>query len=213
MPDLHRIPQLHDQANVSWHDESSPEPVPLDAWQTLVLAQHRANMELWHKEDEARNPNSTDAEIAAVKRTIDSLNQRRNDLAEQLDSSLLQRMPAQNASSPLHSETPGLIIDRLSILSLKIFHTDEQVLRDDVDESHRERNRMRLTTLKQQRQDLADCLVVLWEDILAGRRRFQLYQQLKMYNDPTLNPVLYKVSAKEETARHPRKTHTSGSSH
>ena len=100
-----------------------------------------------------------------------------------------------SSSAPLHSETPGLIIDRLSILALKVFHTHEEAHRSGTSEEHRLRTRARLDVLNEQRADLEHCLGELWADTLAGRRRFKRYRQLKMYNDPTLNPVLYAGSA------------------
>lgn len=196
MLNLYRIPELHDVANAHWHDGQRPAPDPHTAFEQLVLAQHRANFELWHEEDDARDPHATDLRIAQVKRAIDRLNQRRNDLAEQLDLSLLESAGDQSPHAPLHSETPGLIIDRLSILSLKLFHTAEQTHRQEVDDSHRARNRDRFATLEIQRSDLGQALADLWSDVLGGRRRFKLYRQLKMYNDPTLNPVLYRLQSK-----------------
>lgn len=95
-------------------------------------------------------------------------------------------------SGALHSETPAMMIDRLSILSLKIFHTIEQVRRTGVSAEHVSRNRERLEILREQRKDLAAALNELWHDVLAGKRRFKLYRQLKMYNDPELNPELYR---------------------
>ncbi len=188
----HRIPGLHDLATAHWHAPGRPSPEPDSPLEELILAQHRANFDLWHEEDAARDPQATDGEIARVKHAIDNLNQRRNDLVEQLDVSLLDLTPTQNPEAPLHSETPGLIIDRLSILALKIFHTAEQIERADATEAHRSRNRDRLALLETQRADLAHCLAELWLEIHAGRRRFKLYRQMKMYNDPTLNPVLYR---------------------
>jgi len=91
----------------------------------------------------------------------------------------------------LHSETPGMMIDRLSILSLKIFHTDEEATRTTATEEHRHRNRERLALLQEQRTDLAQALSILLKEILAGQKRFKLYRQLKMYNDPDLNPAIY----------------------
>jgi hypothetical protein len=154
----------------------------------LTLAQHRANFDLWHEEDAARDPDATDATITKVKHAIDRLNQERNDLVEQIDNLLIDSVE-QTPSAPLHSETPGLIIDRLSILSLKIFHTEEQLHRSTP--KHQARNRERYTLLTSQRDNLAGCLTDLWRECAAGTRRFQLYRQLKMYNDPELNPVLY----------------------
>ena len=195
MLDAPHILALHDHATAHWHaPDLSPPPAPSASFEQLVLAQHRANFDLWHQEDAARDPDATDAAIARVKRAIDTLNQRRNDLVEQLDVTLLGIAGEQNPEAPLHSETPGLIIDRLSILALKLFHTAEQTERLDVGQAHRMRNRDRLDILYTQRNDLAQCLAELWTDILAGRRRFKLYRQLKMYNDPTLNPVLYRTN-------------------
>lgn len=192
------IQVLHDRLVEAWHRD--PEPSPLDGTQDLtgwllsVAHQHRANFDLWHIEDEARRPNATDADLAGVKHRIDRTNQRRNDLAEQLDELLLVHLAAlglPDPAAPLHSESPGLMIDRLSILSLKIYHTREESERADAPAGHAERNRARLAILVEQRSDLAGCLEELWRATLAGQRRFKLYRQLKMYNDPSLNPAVY----------------------
>jgi hypothetical protein len=90
-----------------------------------------------------------------------------------------------------HSETPGMMMDRLSILSLKLFHTREELDREGAPQGHRERNAKRFSTLQDQREDLARCLERLWGQICAGDRYFKQYRQLKMYNDPELNPILY----------------------
>jgi hypothetical protein len=182
---------LHDHFTAHGHDPSSPAPIPSTPFDQLVLDQHRANYDLWHREDDARDPDASDHSIVIIKHDIDSLNQIRNDLAEQIDITLLHHAP-DKPSAPLHSESPGLIIDRLSILALKIFHTHEQLHRSTPE--HQLRNQSRLLVLNEQRTDLAVCLDALWSDVLAGRRRFKLYRQLKMYNDPTLNPVLYSRS-------------------
>ena len=102
-----------------------------------------------------------------------------------------------NPDSALNSESPGLIIDRLSILALKIYHTREEAERHDASPGHAERNSDRLRILVEQRADLGHCLDSLWRDTLAGRRRFKLYRQMKMYNDPTLNPAIYRKSSQE----------------
>jgi len=187
---------LHDERTRAWHETptAADKPEGSDAWLEAVARQHRANFDLWHIEDEARAPGATDAELAAVKRRIDRTNQLRNDLAEELDRTLLawlepQALPSPHA--PLHSESPGLIIDRLSILALKIYHTREEAARTAAPPGHTERNRERLTILVEQRADLAACLDVLWRETLAGTRRFKLYRQLKMYNDPAMNPAIY----------------------
>jgi cell division protein FtsB len=185
------ILRLHDEANILWHRDHPTEASPSNLI-ALIRAQHLANFDLWHEEDAARSPDASDARIAQVKHAIDRLNQQRNDLVEQIDQLLLQLAGPQNPESALHSETPGLIIDRLSILALKIYHTAEEVHRPSASDQHHERNQARLAILTAQRTDLAQCLDELWSQVLAGKRRFRLYRQLKMYNDPDLNPVLYK---------------------
>ena len=189
---------LHDRLTALWHGE---KPAPGDAGKIAdsitdaVAEQHRANFELWHLEDQARAPLASEREIAEIKRTIDRTNQRRNDLMEHCDSVLLAALNGEGLPLPaaeLHSESPGLILDRLSILALKIFHTREEIARPNAPAGHAERNQERLQLLETQRSDLAGCLDSLWHAVLKGERRFKLYRQLKMYNDPSLNPVLYR---------------------
>lgn len=191
------ILKLHDQTISTWHHsrQDGGGASVADPWLSLVACQHRANFDLWHIEDEARTPGASDAQLADVKRRIDTTNQLRNDLAEQLDRNLLDFLGPQNLPLPtaaLHSESPGLIIDRLSILALKIYHTREEAERADATPEHATRNRARLAILEEQRDDLARCLDDLWRETLAGTRRFKLYRQLKMYNDPALNPAIYR---------------------
>jgi hypothetical protein len=194
MLSAHKIIELQDDLCRLWHQ--APNALEsVDGWLAQVSEQHRANFELWHIEDEARAPGATDAEIAHVKQLVDKTNQRRNDLAERLDTELLaflapKGLPA--GSATLHSESPGLMIDRLSILSLKIYHTREEAERLNAPPGHSERNRERLTILLEQQKDLTDCLDALWSETLKGKRRFKLYRQLKMYNDPSLNPAVYR---------------------
>ena len=194
------IVKLQDATTAAWHThpEALDDSSSIDPWLARVQRQHRANFDLWHIEDEARTPKASDAQLADVKRRIDSTNQHRNDLAEELDRTLLdwlapQKLPHEKA--PLHSESPGLIIDRLSILALKIYHTREEAERPDASTEHAERNHARLLILEEQRTDLARCLDILWREAMAGSRRFKLYRQLKMYNDPTLNPAIYRSSS------------------
>jgi Protein of unknown function (DUF4254) len=206
MLSANEIVTLHDQLNRDWHGE--PDAFGPDGlgenragdWLDLVTRQHRANFDLWHIEDEARAPGATEAELAQVKRRVDQTNQRRNDLAEELDRTLLAWLEAHappDPGAPLHSEPPGLIIDRLSILALKIYHTGEEADRLDAPAGHGQRNRDRLAILTEQRADLARCLDGLWQETLAGTRRFKLYRQMKMYNDPSLNPAVYRKLVKE----------------
>lgn len=208
------IVDLHDQLTRGWHaphNGTDPTTIPFPsqdeqksgsdlekAFLGRVARQHRANFDLWHIEDEARAPGATDAALADVKRRIDTTNQLRNDLAEDLDRALVDWLAPQGLPNPaaaLHSESPGLMIDRLSIQALKIYHTCEECERPGTAEGHSGRNRDRLNILEEQRADLAACLDGLWRETLAGTRRFKLYRQLKMYNDPSLNPAIYRKSA------------------
>ena len=170
------------------HDEREP------FWR-LVARLQAHNFEMWHEEDQARDPEASAQEIARVKRNIDGFNQERSDTIDALDELLLRQLAEGGvksaADSPLHSETLGSIIDRLTILALRIFHMKEQTLREDADEPHREKCRERLKVLAEQEQDLSDCLQALLEEFCSGRKQFKIYRQMKMYNDPTLNPVLY----------------------
>ncbi len=196
---LHALPDVFQEiarvqrATAAWHEDELLMP---DSNDTALLL-HRANFELWHLEDRARDPHATDSAIAATKRSIDRVNQWRNDLVEQFDEALLATFQTHcmlNLAAPLHSETPGMMLDRLSILSLKLFHTTEESARQDAPEAHRERNRKRLATLQQQSDDLTVCLQQLLHAVSHGTRSYRLYRQLKMYNDPDLNPVLYNAS-------------------
>jgi hypothetical protein len=201
----------HDRFTDAWHEPTSAALGAVAAgtntfppqdmnWLGSVAAQHRANFDLWHIEDEARTPGASDTELAGVKRRVDATNQQRNDLAEELDRTLLgwlEERGLPKPEAPLHSESPGLIIDRLSILALKIYHTRQEAERTDGPMGHADRNRERLAILLEQRADLAGCLDALWQDTLKGTRRFKLYRQLKMYNDPLLNPAIYRRRSNE----------------
>ncbi len=171
---------------------------------TWIERNHRFNCRLWAEEDLARRTRVSDAEIAANKRAIDGFNQARNDAVERIDEALLIALELVDAASAasdspvstaapgarLNSETAGAMIDRLSILSLKVDAMARQVDRDDVDEAHRESSRARLQRLMAQRDDLARCLDDLVADCLAGRAYFKVYRQFKMYNDARFNPAL-----------------------
>jgi hypothetical protein len=191
------IVALHRKLVVRWH-ASSPE-VPFDGADgllALVGEQHRFNFLLWHEEDVARSPDAPDHRVAAVKRAIDRFNQQRNDAIERIDEWLVQSLAAAqllpHRDARLNTETPGSAIDRLSILSLRVYHFEEQLARPDVDDVHLDKVRERLDRCCLQRADLAQSLEELLADILAGRKLLKVYRQMKMYNDPTLNPYLYR---------------------
>lgn len=195
---------LHDHllATPGWpQQEPPPAPAPLWHW---VQTNHRHNAMLWAEEDLARRTQVADAEIAANKRAIDRHNQARNDATERVDELLLVALKlvdeaSARSDSPvstvppgarLNSETAGSIIDRLSILALKVRAMREQTERRDVDEAHRAGSRVKLDRLQQQRLDLGGCLDALIADAMAGRAYFKVYRQFKMYNDPRFNPAL-----------------------
>lgn len=198
-------------------DGSWPGPAPTgaadaavaqDLWH-WVTTNHRYNSLLWAEEDLARRTQVADRDIAANKRAIDRYNQARNDATERVDEWLLQSLGLVDAASArtdtpislapagarLNSETAGSMVDRLSIMALKVHAMRQQTQRGDVDEDHRRSSRAKLERLEQQRQDLAGCLDALLADSLAGRAYFKVYRQFKMYNDPRFNPALVAEAA------------------
>lgn len=196
MLDVEAILSLHEKTVADWHQ--APIENGFAGLLNLVCEQHRFNYELWHQEDIARCRDVTNEKIAEVKRNIDRLNQSRNDHIEKLDDWLTAEL-LQQAIHPLpdarqNTETPGSAIDRLSIMSLRLYHYREQLERDDVDSQHLARVQERIGLCQQQLTDLARSLAELLADIQSGRRIHKTYRQMKMYNDPTLNPFLYKGS-------------------
>ena len=185
---LNEVVQWHVKAPEPGYDEASDFP-------SIVSRQHYVNFELWHQEDMARDPDASDSKIAAVKRTIDVLNQLRNDMIEQMDQCLLDKLQNKKinytSEIEMNSETPGSIIDRLSINALKIYHMDEEIQRLDVTGEHRKKCSGKLSVLQDQRNDLKKSLETLLADLSSGKKRLKVYQQMKMYNDENLNPVLY----------------------
>ena len=171
-----------------WHEELPQDDSSESAdFPSLVSTQHQVNFELWHQEDLARDPDVSDLKIAGVKRAID--------LIEQLDQFLVNVLSRENVNTTdqteLNSETPGSMIDRLSINALKIYHMNEEIQREDAAESHRKKCFGKLSVLQEQREDLRQCLDKLLVDLSTGKKRLKVYQQMKMYNDESLNPVLY----------------------
>ena len=161
-------------------------------WQA-VEDNHRHNCLLWDEEDLARRRHVGDAEIAKNKRAIDGYNQKRNDAIERIDEQLLNSFSGikTKPESKLSSETAGAMIDRLSILSLKIHHMRLQTQRSDVDAAHIENCVLKLNRLDEQRMDLAACFDRLLLECARGDSYFKIYRQFKMYNDPALNPAIY----------------------
>ncbi|MDP3560281.1 MAG: DUF4254 domain-containing protein [Legionellaceae bacterium] len=157
-----------------------------------VEENHWFNYCLWLAEDKARREDQGYQFVYEAKRAIDTFNQQRNNRMEKIDSACIDIFqPCSPEKSVLHSETPGMMIDRLSILALKIYHMHIQTCRSDVDESHRESCTYKWQILLLQRKELGQCLIELLEAVRLGSRTFRIYQQFKMYNDKTLNPELY----------------------
>jgi hypothetical protein len=212
------VARTHDQALIAAAGKPAPKPAQPGAdadadaqLQFWMATNHHFNSSLWAEEDLARRTQVSDSEIAKNKRAIDGFNQARNDATERVDEVLLTALglvDAQSARSDapvarvpagarLNSETAGSIIDRMSIMALKIYAMRKQTERQDVDETHRVESRVKLARLEQQRADLGACLDALIADCQAGRAYFKVYRQFKMYNDPRFNPVLVAENATE----------------
>lgn len=148
----------------------------------------------WHLEDVIRDPDIDPVEALALKRRIDKSNQERTDLVERIDSYFLEQYGhvSPQPGATINTESPAWAVDRLSILYLKMYHMKVETVRTDVDEAHRERCSAKLDILLTQREDLATAIDQLLDDIAAGRKYMKVYRQMKMYNDPALNPVLYR---------------------
>ena len=149
----------------------------------------------WHLEDIIRDPAIDPVAALALKRRIDKSNQDRTDLVERIDDVFYMRykdIPALPGAS-INTETPAWAVDRLSILALKIYHMNVEVNRQDATAEHREKCAARLDILERQLSDLSTAIDELLRDIESGRKYMKLYRQVKMYNDPALNPVLYQT--------------------
>jgi hypothetical protein len=196
---VRQIHELHCRMVARWHEHGLDNPYQDPWW--IVCRQHQFNFLLWHEEDIARSPDVGDDRIAAVKRSIDRYNQQRNDWIEKIDETILHELVTRgimpSSEARLNTETPGSAIDRLSIMSLRIYHLREQLERRDVSDEHRDTVQAKLSICQQQQQDLSGSLTELLDEILAGRKRLKLYRQMKMYNDPTLNPHLYQRRSRQ----------------
>lgn len=196
-----RITRFHAALLESLKHGGAAPAVPATALGQAIEHNHRCNIALWDEEDQARRRDVSDHAIASSKRLIDGHNQRRNDAIEGIDELVLTALPNPPETARLHSETVGALIDRLSILSLKIYHMDWQTRRADAEAAHHTISRERLARLLEQRADLAWCLDELTRGCLAGTLRFKVYRQFKMYNDPRFNPWLSDSGAKPSGTR------------
>lgn len=152
----------------------------------------------WHLEDIIRDPEIDPVEALALKRRIDKSNQDRTDLVELIDSYFLDKYKDVEVSpnARINTESPAWAIDRLSILALKIYHMQQEAERTDTSEEHRRQATQKLGVLLTQREDLSTAIEELLQDIASGEKYMKVYKQMKMYNDPALNPVLYGKTSK-----------------
>ncbi len=194
--DVEAVVRLHREMVVRWHQRGEVD-VPYEGIEGVICRQFTYNYLLWHEEDVARSPDVGDARIAAVKRAIDGYNQKRNDWMERIDDRITEELERQGVvadpDASQNTETPGSVIDRMSILALRIYHLEEEAGRSDATPEHLESVQAKLAICLEQLDDLARSLGELLEDIFAGRKRHKTYRHLKMYNDPELNPYLYRA--------------------
>ena len=174
-------------------DATLVNPYPVGGIDHTLVAKNWIDDVQWHLEDIIRDPDINPEEALALKRRIDKSNQDRTDLVEEIDSYFREHFAGVNVlpNSTINTESPAWAIDRLSILALKIYHMREQVQREDVDQEHRQRCEDKLQILLEQRTDLITAIDQLLDDISAGRKYMKVYRQMKMYNDPSTNPILY----------------------
>ena len=182
--DYHQFDQIDQPINNPYDKESLEHLLYMKCW--IDTAQ-------WHMEDVVRNPDIDPREGLYWKRRIDRQNQERTDTVEFIDSYYLQKFKdvSSLADAKINTESPAWAIDRLSILALKIYHMEQETLRSDVSNSHLQSCTEKLNILLEQRKDLSQSIDELLADIEAGRKYMKVYKQMKMYNDPNLNPVLY----------------------
>lgn len=190
--------QVFNQAISDYHktdnvDTPLVNPYPADAIEHLMYRKNWIDTVQWHLEDIIRDPQIDPVTALQIKRRIDKSNQERTDMVEYIDSYFLDKFkdvkPAPDAQ--INTESPAWAIDRLSILALKIYHMAIEVDRKDADTAHVEACAKKLAVLNEQHSDLSQAIEQLLADIAAGRKYMKVYKQMKMYNDPALNPVLY----------------------
>jgi len=183
--DYHVFDDINKEVNNPYEDKS---------FEHLLYEKNWIDTVQWHYEDIIRDPNINPLEGMKLKRLIDSSNQNRTEMVEYIDSYFLQLYSniTPNNNAKINTESPAWAFDRLSILILKIYHMREESIRSDVDEKHRKSCSDKLSVLIEQKKDLSLSIDQLLEDLSSGNKKMKTYKQMKMYNDETLNPVLYK---------------------
>lgn len=179
---------LHNDINFAYQN-----PYSSDSFEHLLYKKCWIDDAQWHMEDEVRNPDIQPEKALYWKRRIDASNQERTDMVEYIDSYFLDKYKgiSPKPSARVNTESPAWAIDRLSILALKIYHMQEEVDRKDASEEHKNTCAKKLSVLLEQRKDLSTSIDELIADIESGDKYMKVYKQMKMYNDPNLNPVLY----------------------
>ena len=182
--DYHLLDDVDTPIKNPYHSDTIENRLYLKCWIDTVQ---------WHLEDIIRDPHIDPLAALQLKRRIDRSNQDRTDLIEQIDAYFRQKYSEVNVlpQASINTESPAWAIDRLSILALKIYHMKEQTLRTDADEEHLQRCKEKLSVLLEQQVDLGTAIDQLLENIAAGRIYMKVYKQMKMYNDPSTNPILY----------------------
>lgn len=175
-------------------DTPMDNPFEMQTIENLLYLKNWIDTVQWHLEDIIREPSINPEKALEIKRRIDKSNQDRTDLVELIDSYFLDKYNDVKAkdSAKINTESPAWAIDRLSILALKIYHMQQEVDRPDAEDMHRQQCSKKLETLLEQRTDLSTAIEELLADIENGDKYMKVYKQMKMYNDPNLNPVLYK---------------------
>jgi hypothetical protein len=189
---------IFQQSIVDYHaldDVDTPikNPFPFRSFNSLLYGKNWIDTVQWHLEDLIRVPTINPVEALKIKRRIDKSNQDRTDMVEKLDDYFLEEFKHVKAATGtrINSETPAWLLDRMSILMLKIYHMKEQTERKDVGADHVKATNGKLAILMEQKSDMQLAYDELIDDIANGKRRFKVYRQMKMYNDATLNPMLY----------------------
>lgn len=184
------VARYHDLDNI---DTPCANPYAEGSLEFILYEKNWVDAVQWHLEDIIRDPDIAPAEALGLKRRIDRSNQIRTDMVEEIDSWFLRRFSevSLDPDATFNTESPAWALDRLSILALKIWHMREQALRDDASPAHKEMCARKLDVLLEQRSDLTKAIDELLDDIAAGRKYMKVYRQMKMYNDPATNPVLY----------------------
>lgn len=191
MIQIDKILQIHKESVANWHNEMNL--IQEDEPWMFIEENMKWNFQLWHEEDIARIKDIDLLRIVEAKRNIDKYNQARNNAMEKIDEWVLGYL-LKNSIAPgerIHSETPGMMIDRLAIMALKKYHMEEETNRSDADAEHIEKCKNKVSILNEQINDLSGSLNTIFSELVSSKLRFKVYRQLKMYNDPELNPQLY----------------------